>query len=303
MPRMKKEIDMSMKSIKLPLTDTQLRKLAKGQGVRVSPSSNCSAYDIWCKAGKCKRMERMMTKGKGFTVKLDPEEMDENVEIEGGRINWKKLGRTLRSTAKSVGKFYREKVRPVVGPEIRKAVSTAIEKGIPLVADAIGVATGNPEIVAAAQPAIQKLAKQASKKGTEKISKLTGAFGMKKPSKTKPKKSKMTKPKPEMEMGGALKVDQGLAKQIHDMEFPKQLPFQAQLQNNYSNFLNPNHPAMNPTLPPPDNSLPIIRSRTHGKGLYVMSEGRGLFMGRGMGMRGLPNDPTLPPIDNSTYIM
>jgi len=181
MPRTKKVVDMSMKSVKIPMTDTQMRKLAKGQGVRINPSSGCTAYDVWCTGDKCKKMEKAMTKGKGFALKFSPEEMDENVDIEeGGRINFKKIGRTLRSTAKSVGKFYREKVRPIVGPKIKEAVKKAIEKGIPLAVEALGAVSGQPEIVAAAEsPAVKRLAKRASEKGTEKISKLTGAFGMK----------------------------------------------------------------------------------------------------------------------------
>lgn len=286
MPRTKKVEDMSMKSIKVPMTDAQMRKLAKGQGVRINPSAGCTAYDVWCKAGKCKRMERMMMKGKGFALKFDPEEMDENVEIEGGRINWKKIGRTLRSTAKSVGKFYREKIRPVVGPKIKEAVKKAIEEGIPLAGEYLGAVTGQPEIVAAAKsPAVKRFAEKAAKSGTEKLSKLTGAFGM----------QKMP------EKGGALKMDKGLAKQMYEMEHPKIIPYKAQLQDNYSPFLNPKHPAMHPTLPMPDNSLPLVRKQS-GRGLYMM-KGQGLFAATtGMGM-GSPMDPALPPIDNSTYYM
>ena len=150
-----------MGTMKVPLTDAQLRKLAKGMGVRVCPNSQATAYDFYCNPGKCKKAMRQMTKGKGFTMKLDPEEMDANeVEIEGGRINFKKIGRTLRSTAKSVGKFYRDEIRPVVGPKIRKALKEAIEKGIPLAAQALGDATGTTGMVAAAQPAIQRAAKK-----------------------------------------------------------------------------------------------------------------------------------------------
>lgn len=309
MPRMKKVEDMSMKSIKIPMTDAQMRKLAKGQGIRVNPSSNCTAYDVWCKAGKCKRMEKMMMKGKGFALKFDPEEMDENIEIEGGRINFKKIGRTLRSTAKAtakavgstakaVGKFYREKIRPKVGPEIRKAVSTAIEKGIPLAVDALAAYTGQPEIAAATAPVVEKLAKKAAEVGTEKISKLTGAFGMAKPLKMPAVKKGMTKKVFLESTGGAMKMDKSLAKQIYQMEHPKTLPYRAQLQDNYSPFLNPNHPGMNPTLPMPDNSLPLV-----GKGMFMGGSGVFLSARERGGMMGSPMDPGLPPIDNSTYYM
>lgn len=279
MPRTKKVVETGLKSIKIPLTDAQMRKLAKGQGIRVNPMAGCTAYDIWCKAGKCTRMEKAMTKGKGFALKFDPEEMEENVEMEGGRINFKKIGKTLRSTAKAVGKFYREKVRPVVGPKIKEAVKKAIEEGIPLAGQYLGAVTGQPEIVAAAEsPAVKRFAEKAAKSGTEKLSKLTGAFGMQK-----------TK-------GGAMKVDKSFIKQVSKMEHPKIIPYSAQLQDNYSPFLNPKHPAMHPTLPMADNSLPLV-----GRGLYM--KGSGLFAATsGMGM-GSPMDPALPPIDNSTYTM
>lgn len=265
-----------MDSVKIPLTDAQLRKLAKGQGVRIKPSAGCTAYDVWCDAKKCKRIHKQMMKGKGFTLKLEPKEMEANeIEIEeGGRINWKKIGRTLRSTAKAVGKFYREKIRPVVGPKIREAVKTAIEEGIPLAGEYLGAVTGQPEIVAAAQsPAVKRFAERAAKTGTEKLSKLTGAFGL-----------NMKKP---------------LSKQIYEMEHTEQVqPSKFQLQDNYSPFLNPKHPAMSPTLPMADNSLPLV-----GKGLFLAQSGRGLFYaktGRGMGS---PMDPLLPQMDNSTYTM
>lgn len=305
MPRTKKVADTALRAVKIPMTDAQMRKLAKGQGVRINPKSGCTAYDVWCTGDKCRRMERMMTKGKGFTLKLSPEEMDENIEMEGGRINWKKIGKTLRSTAAAVGKFYREKIRPTVGPKIKEAVKKAIEEGIPLAGEYLGAVTGQPEIVAAAKSGpVRRFAKKTAEKGTEKIGKLTGAFGMSgaKPPKTKksrakakPKMSKMPSAMP-MEMeGGALKVDKSMTKQISAMQHPKIIPYRAQLQDNYSPFLNPNHPGMHPTLPMPDNSLPLV-----GRGLY-MTRGGGLFAATSGGAMGMPMDPSLPPIDNSTY--
>lgn len=266
-----------MDSVKIPLTDAQLRKLARGQGVRIKPTAKCTAYDVWCDAKKCKRMQRQMTKGKGYSLKLDPKEMEANeIEVEeGGRINWRKIGRTLRSTAKAAAKFYREKIRPTVGPKIRQAVKTAIEEGIPLAGEYLGAITGQPEIVAAAKsPAVKRFAEKTAKSGTEKLSKLTGAFGL-----------SMKKP---------------LSKQIYEMEHTEQVkPSKFQLQDNYSGFLNPNHPAMSPTLPMADNSLPLI-----GKGLFLaQAQGKGLFYaktGRGMGS---PMEPLLPQMDNSTYTM
>lgn len=295
-----------MGSMKVPLTDAQLRKLAKGMGVRVSPGANATAYDMMCSPAKIKKMSRQMTKGKGFTMKLDPEELQANeVECEGGRINFKKIGRTLRSTAKSVGKFYRENVRPVVGPKIRKAVKTAIEKGIPMAAAALGTVTGQPELVAATAPAVSRFAKKAAEKGTEKLSKLTGAFGVKQGQKKPTKKRKAPAKK---------KATKETSLDLYAIDHTEREPvaYRPQLQDNYSNFLNPNHPAMNPTLPVADNSLPQVPragtmqgSGMYGSGLYA--QGSGLYVAERGGSvdfrRGSAMNPLLPQVDNSTYYL
>lgn len=267
----------TMQSMKLKLTDAQLRKLAKGKGVMVKPSDMAeSGYDIYCTAKNCKKMCKAQTMGKGMCLRLSPEEMKANeVELEeGGRINWRKIGRTLRTTAKAIGKLYREEVRPEVGPALRRIVKKGIEKGIPFATSALATALGQPELAVATRPFIAKIAQDIAEPATQGISKLTGAFGVKKVKLPKAKAMKMATAVP-----------------VHSTREMCPVPFKAQLQNNYSNFLNPNHPGMNPTLPALDNSLPIVSSRMH--------SGQGLFMNRGTGMRGLASDPQLPPQDNS----
>lgn len=267
-----------MQSMKLKLTDAQLRKLAKGKGVVVKPSDMAeSGYDIYCTTKNCKKMCKAKTMGKGMCLRLSPEEMEANdVEIEeGGRINWRKIGRTLRSTAKAIGKLYREEVRPEVGPALRRIVKKGIEKGIPFATSALATALGQPELAVATRPFIAKIAQDIAEPATQGISKLTGAFGV--------KKVKLPK-------GKAMSATKAMSAPVHSTREMCPVPFKAQLQNNYSNFLNPNHPGMNPTLPALDNSLPIVSSRMHG---------RGLFVNRGMGMKGLASDPQLPPQDNS----
>jgi len=290
-----------MQSMNLSLTDAQLRKLAKGQGVIIKPHSMSEGgYGMMMTAVKHRRMMKAHSKGKGYTLKLEPDEMDANeVEIEGGRINWKKIGRQLRSTAKAVGRFYTREVKPTIGPVLKKLVKKGIEKGLPAATTALASLVGQPELGIAAAPYVEKFAEKIAEPATAKIGKTTGAYGMKKKKKM-PKKPRMPKT--------ALTTAAPLAKQINEMEFPKTLPYRAQIQENFSGFLNPNHPGMNPTLPMPDMSLPIVRSYTsRGRGLYA--RGGGLFMsGNGLYVRGgaindgMPNDPKLPQRDMSSSI-
>lgn len=280
----------------LSLTDAQLRKLAKGQGVIIKP--HCmdaeKGYGLMMSAVKHRRMMKAHTKGKGYTLKLEPDEMDANeVEIEGGRINWKKIGRQLRSTAKAVGRFYNREIKPVVGPALKKLVKKGIEKGIPAATAALATLVGQPEIGAVTLPAVERFAERIAEPAASKIGKTTGAFGMKKKPATRKKRATSQKT--------SLTTSAPIAKQINEMEFPKTIPYRAQLQENFSGFLNPNHPGMNPTLPMPDMSLPIVRSYTsRGRGLYA--RGGGLFMSGGAINDGMPNDPKLPQRDMSSAI-
>jgi hypothetical protein len=89
--------------------------------------------------------------------------------------------------------------------------------------------------------------------------------------------------------------------------------YRPQLQDNYSNFLNPNHPAMNPTLPVADNSLPQVPrvgTMVQGSGLYgggLYAQGHGLYVAERGGSvdfrRGSAMNPLLPQVDNSTYYL
>lgn len=287
----------TMECMKLKLTDAQLRNLAKGKGVMVKPSpeNTESAYDVWCDPKKAKKMKKAMTKGKGMCLRMTPEELKANdVDItEGGRINWRKIGKTLRSTAKAVGKLYREEVRPEVGPALRRIVKKGIEKGVPFATSALATALGQPELAAATQPFVARLAADIAEPATRKLGKVTGAFGLKTHS-----DADMPMPMPKKGKGkgkGKAMPKKMVAPKmtpvpVHSSKEICPVPYKAQLQNNYSNFLNPNHPGMNPALPPLDNSLPIVASG---------SCGRGIFVTRGRGVPGSPMDPLLPPQDNS----
>lgn len=272
-------------SVDMKLTDAQLRKLVKGQGIIVKPAMFTKGHSFRVTPAQHRRMMTAMKKGRGYTLKMSPEELEANeVDMEGGRINWRGIGRTLRRGAQKAAKFYREEVRPEIGPGLKRVVKKAIEKGLPALATAGLTAIGQPELAALAAPRVERLASKIAEPGAEKLGKLTGAYGLRMRSK-----------------GGA-----GLKEEIEEMEYPDIRPYKAELQDNYSLFLGPNSPAMNPTLRMPDNSM-IRLPDPHVRKMY--SKGRGLSLKTGAGMYmsgmggsfspGLPMEPILPQADNS----
>jgi len=273
-----------METMKLDLSDAQLRKLAKGQGIMLKPAYFNKGHGIQMSAAKYKKLHTAMNKGKGMRLTLGQDELGANdVEMSGGKINWKKLGRQIRGGLKEAGKFYRKEVRPTVGPALEKLTKKGLEVGTKAAVAGLASVTGQPALLAAA-PATSKFV---SEKGTKAISKLTGAYGV--------KKGKKKSSTPTSKITEAKSVQQA------------PLPYKVQLQDNYSNFLNPNHPAQNPRLAQPDNSLP--RNQIYGNGLFTgkggYSEGGGGYSAGGGGysaggmLSGLPDDPVLSQRDNS----
>lgn len=276
-------------SIDMNLTDAQLRKLTKGGAIIVKPGMFTKGHNYRVTPAKHRRMMTAMKKGKGYKLQMSPEELEANeVEMEGGRVNWRAVGRTFRRGAQAAAKFYRDEIRPEIGPGLKRVVKKAIETGLPALATAGLTAIGQPQLAAVAGPAAARAARRISEGATEKIGKLTGAYGL------------------ELH-GGAVK---SMEKQLAAMEYPDILPYRPMLQDNYSRFLGPNSPAMNPTLPMPDNSLPLVRDPHTSK---VYAKGRGLSLGGGLRLKsgmgtgmagdsfrvGLPMEPILPQHDNS----
>ena len=266
-----------MKSHKLVLTDRQLHRLSKGEGVALKHSNMGKGDDIYMSVVKHRRLAKAHEKGKGFRLTLAPDELEHQIFLDGTGIHWHKIGRAIKHGAQWLGKQYREHIRPTVGPALKelveKGISNAATKGVE------GALTylGAPELAAIAAPEIKEGINNYITHPLSNIIKVkTGAYGLKK---KYHRKKGMKK--------------ESLKQEIHKIEFPKQIPFKPKLEDNYSQFLNPNHPSQNPHLPLPDNSLPLVA-----RGLYIHG-GNGLFMSTGGKIAdGTPSDPRLPLFNN-----
>lgn len=272
--------------IHISLTDPHLVKLAKGKGIFVTKSMIMDKdHPVHMVESKLRKMMKNHGKGMKYTLKLSPEELMENqVEMEGGRIHWKKLGRTVWSGIKKAAelgaKAYREHVRPHISEGLKNAVSKGIENLGVAGVDAALTLAGAPELAAIAQNEIRDGVKHfVSEPATEAIRKSTGAFGMKKP-KGKGKKKPSSK---------------SLKQEIHDMEYPKQPHPTYKLKTDSSQLLAYNHPAMAPHYPLPDHSILLV-----GQGLYL--HGRGIFLGgSGLYPVGSPLNPAHLNINDQSW--
>lgn len=172
-----------MKShMKLKLSDPQLKKLAMGEGVVVKPSHVCesSGHPIMMHKRTINTIVAKHNKGKSHILKLSPAEMKLNkIEIvEGGRIRWGHLGRIVGKATKKALEYYREHIRPEIGPTLRKLVTDTTTKVLPKIATAAVTALGGPTIGALADPFINNVAEEYSEPIADKVSKLTGAYGL-----------------------------------------------------------------------------------------------------------------------------
>lgn len=297
-----------MKTHNLKLTDAQLRKLSMGQGITVKKAMlEGKGYDIKMSDAMHKKIEKMHSGGKCCILKMGKEELEGNgVEIlEGGRINWSGIGRTLRKGAKAAANFYKDHVKDEVGPGLRRLVKKGVEQGLPAVADALVSLSGNPELVSMVDPVVRRLARRASEPVADFISKKTGAFGTKKKKHARkavrkavaPKRMQLETPLADLEkelLTSSVEMTPGGPVRPYNIQPPHP---KFELQSNYWNFLGPNHPAFTPTLPSPDNSMACMMNQ-----MAKHYGGKGLFYSKmGGAMLGSPMNPVVITEDNSGF--
>ena len=268
---------MMMKQYSLKLKDKHLRDLAMGKGIMISPKmgSGEGGFSISMSPAKHSRLMSAHSQGKSARLMLSPKELKANgVEMmEGGRIKWRDIGRTLRRVGQKAGEFYRKEIRPEVGPALKRLVKRGVEEGLPLAVEGLTTLVGQPEIGAVAMPFVRGYAQKVSEPIAQAISKKTGAFGT--------KKKKASKRKPAMPK--AMPVAEG--------EFIQPAHPKFGLQDTYWNFIAPNHPAFNPPLPPDNINDGLVGTSDLRSRMY--------FKKGGAILSGLAMEPSLPAPDNS----
>lgn len=243
-------------SSKVHLTATNRRKLLKGEPTLLKHDQlSGGELELFMSPMKHKKLMKAHTQNKGAKLVLTPEEMEFTIK-KGGKVAdfFKKAGRKIADSTNKALRTYREEVRPKIAPQLKEIVKQGIEKGVPL---AVGMVA--PELA----PVAGLVASRYSDQGATELGRLTGAYGLPKT----------------MHLSGFINKDKfGLPRSG------------GQLQDNGSNFLNINHPAMNPALNPPDNSRPRFSGGKAG----------GSFKTAGKLITyGTPQFPALPPPDNS----
>jgi len=280
-----------IKDIHIKLTDHHLKRLALGHGILVHHHLiHSDGHKIYLGTRKHAKLLKNVLKKKGTKIHLDEEEMKANgIHIEGGKIHWKHIGKVLKSGARAVAKVYREHIRPVVGKHIKNIVEEGLTDLATGAVEGALTYAGQPELAAIAAPTIRKGVKNyVTKPTSEFIRKQTGLYepsgeGMKKKRKSK-------------------RHMESLGEEIHEMEYPKYPEPQVfKLQNNYSPFIAPNHPAFWPTLPYyPDNSIILV-----GDGFHVKQKGCGLYVSRGHHgggiKKGRPTEPIILDLHDNSY--
>lgn len=319
-------------SLSMNIPKPQLRNLMKGRLIIIKPSYHGGEMNLHLPTMKYKKLVNAKSKNKGVKIGLDPKEIEYNT------------GKGLFSTLKKIAKS--QIVKDIIShPTTKKYAKKAVEKLEPIVEKGIEKVLEKPLGKKSASKVAKIITTKGSKYVSKKANleepmkeepmmsdiEEGGKIDIKKIAKTISKGyKKYVKPvaSPLIRKGLTKAVDIG-AKALSGV-VPEAAPviqyaadkygdkgvdfvmkktgLGVRLEDNSSNFLNPMHPAMNPSLPMKDFSLPrFIRKDNYGGSFLPSGYRGGSFLMAGErrrygGATGLPNDPLLPPRDFSIRV-
>ena len=144
-----------MPLVYLKLTNAQYAGLSKGKGVRMNPSAQSSGeiYGVEMSAPDYKRYSKALLSGKGCIVKgtISDKESDEEMseEVEGGKVNWKKVGRQIKKVANTIGVDAIEGTKKYVPQDVAKNFVQGATTGAVL-AGTTYLGAPNPQLAMAA---------------------------------------------------------------------------------------------------------------------------------------------------------
>lgn len=118
-----------MPLVYLKLTNAQRSNLQNGKGARMTPSAQGSGdlYGVDMNAADYKRYSKALLSGKGCIVKGTVTDEGSDEEVEGGKINWKKVGRQIKKGANTVGVDTIEGIKKYIPEEVAK---NAVQYGV-----------------------------------------------------------------------------------------------------------------------------------------------------------------------------
>ena len=140
-----------MESCKLSLTEKQMKKLASGGAIMVSPGMyGAGEMELTLSPSKHERMKKNHAAGKKYRLQMDSKEM------KGGSMRsfLRKAGKAVKGAAKKGWEVWQKEYKPTYGPMIRVGLKEGLDAGLQL----LGAMTGNPELVEVAKIASMVLA-------------------------------------------------------------------------------------------------------------------------------------------------
>lgn len=111
--------NITMPVVYLKLTPSQYKKLSSGKSVRYNPSADSGElFGIDLEPAVYKRYAKSLLSNKGLMLKGNVMESDTEGEVEGGKVNWKKVGRQLKKGINTVGVDIIEGTKKFVPKEV-----------------------------------------------------------------------------------------------------------------------------------------------------------------------------------------
>lgn len=162
-----------MESVKLNLSDKQMRKLAMGGAVMVSPAMmEGGMVECTLDGSKCSKMRKNHQMGKKYRLTMNPSELKGGSFasfMRGLKRAARKTGQVIKKGANKAWDIWQTDFKPTYGPQIRAGLKEGLDAGLQI----LGAMTGQPEAVAIAKVVAAQLSPLVDKLGD-----YSNAFGM-----------------------------------------------------------------------------------------------------------------------------
>jgi hypothetical protein len=167
---------MKFNIVHLKLDDKHLRKLADGKGILLNNQMiGEGGHPIHLSTKQKNAILRKTAKGKKHTLKFEPDEYHQNIELQEGGALFKHINRFIKNAGKKIGEFYKEHLKQPVGSKIKEGIKAGVEKVIPM---ALSGLTGlvSPETVPLVAPLFEKVGEKVAPKITKFVGDKTGLY-------------------------------------------------------------------------------------------------------------------------------